>query len=101
MIKYRLQASKEFRLKGRPIEQAFVFLDVSDPTENAEICYEGPKQLIKEIKLNLIGSYGERGRIIGDYTTAYDLNNAMSQWIMAPFDPELVEGLDLLKGGQP
>ena len=98
MIKYRLQASKEFQLIGRPIEEAFVFLNVTDPAEDAEIFYDGPSQLIKEIKFNLIGSYGERGRIIGEHATGYDLNSAMSQWIMAPFSPELVEGLSLLRG---
>ena len=93
MIKYKLQTAKEFRLIGRPIEEAFAYLNATDPNEDTKICYEGPEQLIKEIKFNLIGSYGERGRIIDEYATAYDLNNTMRSWIMAAFETELVEGL--------
>jgi len=98
MIKFKLITAKEWRLVGRPNDEAFVFIDSTDPTQDAPIQYEGPERLVEEIKSHLIGSYGERGRIIGDQTSGYDLNNAMHNWTMAPFDPELVEGLELLRG---
>ena len=98
MIKFKLITAKEWRLEGRPNEEAFVYLDLTDATQDAEIQYEGPEQLVNEIKSHLIGSYGERGRIISDQTSGYDLNNAMHNWTMAPFDPELVEGRELLRG---
>lgn len=97
MIKYKLKMSQEFRLQGRPIEEAFVFLQVQDPTVDSEILYQGPELLLKEIKMNLIGSYGERGRVIEGVTSGYDLNNAMNSWLMRPFEPELVEGRALLE----
>lgn len=98
MIKDRLKLSREFRLVGRPCEEAFVDLPTTNPNINTEICDQGSEQLIKEIPFNLIGSYGERGRTISEKTTAYDLNNAMHSWTMAAFEPELIEGRDILQG---
>lgn len=97
MIKYKLKASAQFRLVGRPVEEAFVYLPTTNPNIDIEICYEGPEQLIKEIKFDLIGSYGERGRTISEETTAYDLNSAMHGQYMAQFEPELVEGREILQ----
>lgn len=97
MIKWKLKAAAEWRLVGRPVEEAYVFLDTDNPDSDAQIQYEGPDQLVLEIKSQLIGSYGMRGRVIEEWTTARDLNNSMHQWIMAPFEPELVEGLEILQ----
>jgi len=99
MIKYKLKPVPKFRLQGRPVEEAFVYLPTTNPNVDIEICYEGPEQLIKEIQFDLIGSYGERGRTISEATTAYDLNAAMHGQYMAPFEPELVEGREILQEG--
>ena len=99
MIKFRLFTPHEFRLVGRPVEEAFVYLQTTDPNIDVPICFEGPDQLVKEIRENLIGSYGERGRIIGEETSGYDLNNAMHGMYLAAFEPEFIEGVEILRSG--
>ncbi len=99
MIKFRLFTPREFRLVGRPVEEAFVFLPTTNPHIDTTICFEGPEQLLKEIKLNLFQSYGERGRHINEETSGYDLNNSMHGLYMAAFDPEWVEGREILSSG--
>lgn len=99
MIKFRLFTPREFRLTEMSVEEAFVFLPTTNPHVDVPICFEGPEKLLKEIKENLFQSYGERGRHINEETSAYDLNNAMHQGPMACFDPEWVEGRDLLQAG--
>jgi len=99
MIRFRLHTPQEFRLVGRPVEEAFVYLATTNPHVDVPICFEGPQQLVREIRENLIGSYGERGRRIEESTSGYDLNNAMHGMTMAAFEPEFVEGVEILRDG--
>lgn len=97
MLKYRLKEANNWRPPKGSLEEAFVYLDVSSPSQESELRLEGPQLLLEEIRLNLDGSAGLRGQLIGQYLTGYDLQVVMNSWTMACFEPELIEGESLLE----
>jgi|GEM_PF-2044325 len=82
-------------------DEVIVSLDVKDPNEIAPIKYEGEAYLIKSVRLWLEKEDGAFGHIIGDRTCAIDLDAAMHSDAMQQFEPELIEGGELVKSYDP
>ncbi|UIE40160.1 hypothetical protein [Leptodesmis sichuanensis] len=76
--------------------------DLSDPNKSAIIKYSGSKVGIPWVKDWLSQQAGLFGHLIGDATTAVDLNSALSTpEAKKEFDPQLVKGAEILEKWKP
>lgn len=97
LLKYRLTAPPDaFDIPGQPREQAYVFMMAEHPADESLIEYEGPDRLVRELRQRVLASYGFRARLIEEYTAPRDLANAMHGRLLAPYQPELLNGQSLL-----
>lgn len=73
-------------------------LPVSRPDEYAPIEFEGDPQAVRRLQLEMIGARGMFGHRLGERTTAIDLHAALMSPTLAQFQPQLLEGAELLEG---
>lgn len=73
-----------------------VSLDSDDPDLSAIISYEGQPIMIESVRRELESSYGAFGHLITDATTPADLHAAMRKEPMTRFNPQLIEGDNLI-----
>lgn len=93
MIIYRLMYLKAF-----PVQ---VFMDVNTPDETAPLQYTGNNG-VQWVKDWLPRQYGIFGHIIGESTTAIDLNAALSTpQAKKAFAPQLIQGSKVLAQWKP
>ncbi|MBI3927532.1 MAG: hypothetical protein HY319_18480 [Armatimonadetes bacterium] len=78
-------------LPGQPRREAWIILEAASTYDEAPLRFEGEQRLLAaQIRERLFSSYGFRGRFIAETTTSMDLQIAMENEIMAPFEPERV-----------
>lgn len=94
MIKYKLSDLFEGT-------EAIVSLPVSKLNEYAAIQYSGDKDLVSSVRSWLPSETGAFGNLIGERTTAIDLDAAMKTDAARQFDPELIEGQRLVSNYDP
>ncbi|MBI3930084.1 MAG: hypothetical protein HY319_31380 [Armatimonadetes bacterium] len=91
-MRYRLKAPpRPIDLPGQPRREAWVILEAATKHDEAPLQFEGEERLLAHIRERLFSSYGFRGRFIEERTTPMDLQIAMENEIMAPFEPERVD----------
>lgn len=101
LLKYRLTAPPDaFDIPGQPREQAYVFMMAEHPVDDSLIEYDGPECLVRQIRERILSSYGFRARLIEEYTAPRDLANAMHGRLLAPYQPELLEGQALFSADE-
>lgn len=76
--------------------EAIVSLDARDPNEYAEIEYSGDKELTDTVRSWLSSAAGAFGHLIGERTTAIDLDAALKGTEAERFNPQLIEGEQLV-----
>lgn len=88
-MRYRLTAPPTgFERPGSPPAEAWVSLDTAGHEIPGPLVFEGPAELVEDVREALLASYGFRGRFIEEITTPMDLEIAMSGWQMKPFEPQ-------------
>jgi hypothetical protein len=88
MLKYKLvMGGGEF----------FVVLNVERSNQVSEILYEGDALGCQYIQFNLSSQTGMFGHLISTATTPVDLDAAMRSIEMQRFNPELIEGEELVQ----
>lgn len=75
----------------------FVSLDVDHADRYATVGFEGPAYAVGLAREHLFQAHGIDGHFIEPETTPLDLAVAMRSQLMANFEPELVEGREILK----
>ncbi|MBD2025236.1 hypothetical protein [Leptolyngbya sp. FACHB-711] len=89
MLKFRLKYGAE------------VWVNSIDPNESAMIEFSGNQDWVEIIRDQLKRQYGAFGHLIGTSTTPIDLAAALRSPGMARFQPELIEGAELVERYDP
>jgi len=103
MLRYRLKAPATTHW-ARANKDVFVSLDVAYREAHAPLVIDGPRILVEMVREALAEAHGFRGRSLSEslhFVMPLDLEPAMKHWSMQPFEPELVEGADVLERRRP
>jgi len=85
MIKYKLRGD------------ITVSLNSNDPNKSAKIQIEGDEEVVAMVRDRLLSSYGAFGHLIRETTTPIDLNAALKSGNFRLFQPQIIEGAELVK----
>lgn len=92
MIKFRLQIGEA---------SVEVSIAVDDGNKTGIIEYEGDADIVELLRDLLAFEYGAFGHLIGSATTPIDLDAAMKSPALAQWQPELIEGAELVASYDP
>lgn len=84
-----------------PIGTVIISLEVDDPNTPVALNYSGEPQAIALVQEVLQSSCGLYGHLIGDRTTAIDLDAAINSQAMNQFQPDLIEGREIIEAYTP
>ncbi|MEM9691037.1 MAG: hypothetical protein AAGA56_00700 [Myxococcota bacterium] len=88
MIAYRLYCS--------PSLPVIVRLDVEEPDDYGKLIFEGQRDAVASIRQAVASAGGVAGHNLGYETTPADLGMAMRGGELARYQPQLLEGQDIL-----
>lgn len=97
MLRYKIKSPPpKYPYDGWKPDEAFVILPTDDPDGDAQLEFEGHSHVIMLAREVLLSSSGINGHAIREWTTPLDLNVAMHGRRMKEFEPELIEGHEIV-----